>query len=246
MEWIDTALVIRVGKFKEADQWVRLLTVNRGLVTAFAFGGSRSRKRFAGCLDLFNLLEVMAATSKTGSYLNLVETSLLEGPDRLRRDWQRQGLAMNCIRFLEKLGQSLDNSQATFNLTRQLFSLLENSEQYPALTSILFRFRLASEQGFRLDLANCARCGEPLAWHKNVALQVSRGKALCGKCAGQKAKYLYLDQEALDVLSKVQEYSPELWSDFQLSPEQWRKVSRLIDAFISYHLDHNPDSPGNL
>lgn len=56
MEWTDTALVLHVGRFREADLWVRLLAPGQGLVTAFAFGGSKSRRRFTGCLDVFNLI----------------------------------------------------------------------------------------------------------------------------------------------------------------------------------------------
>ena len=54
MEWSDTALVLGVGRFRESDLWLRMLTRRHGIVSAFAFGGSRSRKRFCGCLDLFN------------------------------------------------------------------------------------------------------------------------------------------------------------------------------------------------
>ena len=36
-EWTDTALVLHVGKFRETDLWIRLLALEQGLITAFAF-----------------------------------------------------------------------------------------------------------------------------------------------------------------------------------------------------------------
>ena len=45
MQWTDEAVVLRIGKFRETDLWVRFLSREKGLVTAFAFGGSRSRRR---------------------------------------------------------------------------------------------------------------------------------------------------------------------------------------------------------
>ena len=86
MQWTDDALVLRIGKFREADLWVRILAREKGLVTAFAFGGSRSRRRFTGCLDVFNRIRVSAAYSRDGRFLNLQEATLLAGPERLRRE----------------------------------------------------------------------------------------------------------------------------------------------------------------
>ncbi|MDR2726763.1 MAG: recombination protein O N-terminal domain-containing protein, partial [Deltaproteobacteria bacterium] len=110
MEWTDTALVLRVGRFRETDLWVRLLARRRGLISAFAFGASRSRRRFPGCLDLLNVIRVRAKDTRGGAYLNLEEGTLLEGPRRLRQDWRRLGMLMNCVRFLEALGVNPENA----------------------------------------------------------------------------------------------------------------------------------------
>ena len=144
MQWTDDALVLRVGKFREADLWVRLLARERGLVTAFAFGGSRSRRRFTGCLDVFNRIRASAAYSRDGRFLNLQEATLLAGPERLRRDWRRQGMAANCVRFLEAMGVPPDNAGASYALMHGMLELLENEESVPAVMPVLFRFRLAA------------------------------------------------------------------------------------------------------
>ncbi len=47
-EWIDYALVLRIGHFRENDLWLKLLCRKRGLLTLFAFGGSKSKRRFCG------------------------------------------------------------------------------------------------------------------------------------------------------------------------------------------------------
>lgn len=238
MEWTDTALVLHVGRFREADLWVRLLAPERGLFTAFAFGGSRSRRRFTGCLDAFNVIRARASSSRNGRFLNLEEASLLEGPSRLRSDWRRQGVAANCLRFLEALGVPPDGAAVSFDLTRSLLGLLENAAEVPDALPLLFRFRLASEQGYAPDLGVCSSCGAPLeggAW-----FLVGDGVAVCPDChargAGRGTASLALEAAALDVLRKVQEYSPELWDGFTLSPELWRQIGRLVDAFVRYHL----------
>ena len=95
MEWADQAVVLRIGHFRESDLWLKLLCRGRGLLTLFAFGGSRSRRRFCGCLDVLNTLQCRVKTSGRENFLNLEEAVLLSGPQCLRGNWQRMGLAAN-------------------------------------------------------------------------------------------------------------------------------------------------------
>lgn len=62
-----------------------------GIVSAFAFGGSRSRKRFCGCLDLFNELQISTKTTRNGMYLSLQEGNLIRGPQRLQDGLESAG-----------------------------------------------------------------------------------------------------------------------------------------------------------
>ncbi len=236
MEWTDTALVLHVGRFREADLWVRLLALEQGLVTVFAFGGSRSRRRFTGCLDVFNVIRARVTASRDGQFLNMQESTLLEGPERLRRDWRRQGMAANCVRFMEALGVPPDASPFSFSLLRELLGLLENEERPPELAPLFFRFRLAAEQGYAPDLRGCFRCGKPLDSFERAYVLVGEGLACCPDCRPRGGMSLALGQESLDVLRKVQEYSPSRWAALEPSPDSRREAGRLIDAFVRYHL----------
>lgn len=236
MEWTDTALVLHVGKFRETDLWIRLLALEQGLITAFAFGGSRSRRRFAGCLDVFNVIQTHVISSRDGQFLNMQESTLLEGPDRLRRDWRRQGMAANCVRFVEALGVPPGSAAESFSLLREVLGLLENEASPPEPAPLFFRFRLAAEQGYAPDLRSCFRCGASLDSQDKAYFLVGEGVACCPSCRPHGGMSLALGQESLDVLRKVQEYSPQRWAELDPSPDSRREAGRLIDAFVRYHL----------
>ncbi|WP_298068085.1 DNA repair protein RecO [uncultured Mailhella sp.] len=236
MQWTDDAIVLRAGTFREIDLWVRVLTRSRGLLTAFAFGGRRSHRRFTGCLDAFNVIRANLDASRDGRFLDLKEATLLRGPERLRRDWRRQGAAANCIRFLEALGVPPDNARTSYELISELFALLDGEADVPAIVPVLFRFRFAAEQGYAPELSECSRCGRTLSGGGEVHFLVSDGVFVCSSCRRSGDMSLALGQEALDVLTKVKEYSPGSWNALNPSAESGRQVSRLIDAFVRYHL----------
>ena len=235
MEWTDTALVLRVGRFRETDLWINMLTKDRGLVSAFAFGGSKSRKRFCGCLDLLNVIRVRAKHSRKGPFLNLEEGSLLSGPQRLRTDWTRMGMLMNCVRFLEALGVAPDGAEAAFALMQQLFVLLEEAPDVHAALPTLFRLRLASDQGYVPDFSVCGVCGKRFDTNTGARFQLAEGHVACAACA-QSAEGILLRPEVHALLCAIQATPPEAWNQLAREAGQLRECLCLVDDFIQYHL----------
>ncbi len=237
MEFTERMIVLRVGKFKEADLWVRLLSPSRGVLSAFAFGGSRSRRRFSGCLDQFNEVLFHIKGSRSGGYLNLEEGTLMAGPQRLRRDWPRLGLAINCAKFLEAFGIGREGSEQAWNLFHNLLSVLEQAAAIPELLPLFFRFRLASDQGYALDFSRCSACGLGFDQTPGAFLALSGGYLVCADCAsGTNGPMFGLGKESLDALSHILEYTPDAWGGITLPPQSRRECSRAVDAFIQYHV----------
>ena len=240
-EFTDTVLILRVGKFRETDLWVRFLSPSRGIFSAFAFGGSRSRRRFTGCLDLFNEVMFRIQVTRGGLYHALQEGTLMRGPDRLRRDWRRLGPAMNCLKFLEAFNVAPDGALAAHTLFSGVLALLEDEATPPADLPVLFRARLAFDQGYALPLSACARCGAAFAGNRHGVLLVREGVFHCQQCAERRvgADILTLRHETLDALAYVQEYPPSLWRDgalADLTPAGRRECARIVDAFLEHHV----------
>lgn len=236
MEFTEQGLILRTGRFREADLWVRFLARGRGVVSTFAFGGSRSRRRFCGCLDLFNVVLFSAKSTRGGTYLALQEATLLRGPDRLRRDWRRCGIAANCLRFVEALGTGPDGSNSALALTLDTLDLLEGVETVPDLLPLLFRARFAFEQGYAPRIDQCANCGAIPDEERKMRFLVREGLLFCPSCQPPAGPYVEVSRETLDALRFVQDNSPLLWPELRLSPSGRRECSRAVDGFIQYHI----------
>jgi DNA repair protein RecO (recombination protein O) len=236
MEWTDRALVLHVGRFREADMWVRLLTRRQGVLTAFAFGGSRSRRRFCGCLDIGNSILCRVTRTRAGAYLALQEASLLQGLRRLRTDGQRLGLAMNCLRFLEILDIQGEEAHKAFALAEDLLRLLEEDLPPPPLLALLFRLRVASDQGFAPFLHSCSRCGREARPDEDWQFLLDQGGLRCPDCRATGRYALDLAFAGLSFLRTVQSSAPHLWDASRLNPAVRRQCGRVVDAFVQYHL----------
>ncbi len=238
MEWNDSAIVLQTGRFREADMWLRIFSQKRGLMTVFAFGGSRSRRRFCGCLDVLNTISCRVKSSRGGQYLVLEEGTLQHGPQRLRHDLGRVGMLMNCIKFLEAFGVSQDGAAAGYALLQEFFVLFEGENRPHSLYPVLFRLRMASEQGFAPAWHTCTVCGEALT-HRESIFHMDAGSAHCVQCESRRNSLAYsvhLSAEVLSVLQKVERAPAHEWDIFSLSAQDRQRCFRAIDGFVQFHL----------
>jgi DNA repair protein RecO (recombination protein O) len=236
MEFSERMLVLQVGKFREADMWVRLLSPSRGILVAFAFGGSRSRRRFAGCLDIFNHIGVHVKTAPGKQYFALQEGVLIEGVSRLRRDARRFGMAVNCVRFLQSFGIVPEGAEKAHFLMRETLRALEGRADVPRLLPVFFRARLAFDQGYALELAHCARCGGSLSG-KPARLLIRAGRAACPACARISSDYsLPLGPDTVSALQALHVLSPGDWAGPELPAPATGEFAEAVDAFIRYHV----------
>lgn len=232
-------VVLRLRHFRESDIWLKVLGKEQGTARLFAFGGAKSRRRFCGCLDIFNTLLCRVRSSKDGKFLYLDEASLLDGPRTLRSDWKRMGMANNCLRFLEAFDISSEYSLESFSLVNDMKATLESRMPVSCLFPFFFRFRFASIMGFAPNLAACAICGKKI--ENESFFGVDEGQLCCPDCNatyGFSKRYFNfrLSGSGLDLLRAVQQNSPSLWPKDDLSPSIRRVCGQIIDAFIQYHL----------
>lgn len=240
MEFNDRVLILRVGRFRETDLWVRFLSPKRGLISAFAFGGSRSKRRFSGCLDLFNEVLFSVKTTRNGMYNALQEGVLVRAPRALRDDWRRMGVAVNCSKFVEAFGIAPDGAAKAYALLTEMLELFEE-EQPTANFPLLFRAKMAFDQGYAVDLVRCSQCGLPLAGSSRLGFHVREGSFFCASCLEKERgrNFLPVGHETLDALTHVQEYSPIRWTGgalSALSPRGQRDCAQVVDAFIEHHV----------
>ncbi len=241
----DTALILRVGKFREYDAWVRLLTRQHGICTVFAFGASKSRKRFAGCLDTLNLVNVTIEKSRKKDFLQLQEASLLTA-SALRTDWRLLGIATNCLRFIEAVEIAPETSVGSYDFINAFFESLSPYHEHHGKSAHLpplFRFKLASIQGYAPHIHSCVRCNANFDESKEykAVFSVQEGGVLCEECAynsfATSSMHIPLSKATLHFLQKVQTQNVSTWLEDDIPLPIINEYGKIIDAFVQYHLN---------
>ncbi len=238
-EWKEQAIILRIGHFRETDLWIKALLAKQGLCTLFAFGGAKSKKRFCGCLDIFNTISCRIRVSRTGEFFNLQEAELLEAPRMLRQDWRGMGMAMNCLLFTEAVGIGPESAPGCFNLLEDLRQAFEaNGGRYP-MYPIFFRMRMAAALGFAPDFQKCGRCGIPV--NGEGYFFINDGALRCPACVA-KTDFVSswnirrLDFFSLEFLRHIQKEMPTGWNSDQFLKADARKCCQAIDGFVQYHI----------
>lgn len=240
-EWTDDAIVLRMGHFNEAHAWLRVLASRHGLLTLFAFGAVKSRRRFCGCLDNFNILSCHVKSSFKSGYFALQEASLVKAPRNLRSNWRNMGLAANCISFLQHMEIDAECANPCFQLVEELRDYLEMREDASILVPQYFRLRLAALLGYAPRFGQCGKCGREMGQEGGFFLP-GEGGIFCHNCLSempplQKRGGIRLENGALRHLALVERTNPECWEDGHLARYDRRACAQAIQSFVEFHLD---------
>ncbi len=234
MESTDRALILKTGKFREHDVWVRFLSASRGVQTAFAFGGSRSRRRFGGCLEPFSQVVFKVGSNKTGTYQVLSEGSLVKSFNGVRGDHRKMGLAANCLKFVDSIKLDTDSARNIYELLLDTLKVIDEKEP-DDFFPLLFRAKVAFEQGFRPDFTICSQCGKPLFGNHQSGFDVEKGTVRCNECDFG-AKGLPVGSSTLRMLSWIQDTGPSNWTSLEVPSDVRGECFKVMDRFMAYHL----------
>jgi DNA repair protein RecO (recombination protein O) len=237
VDFTDKALILRVGRFRESDVWVRLMTPSRGVLQAFAFGGSRSRRRFCGCLDTFNQVLFTFRGSRGGQYLYLAEGTLLAAHAGLRVDPSRLGVARNCADFFELVSLGPAGSGRAYALLSDTLAAVSDGAAAGGLFPVYFRARLAFDQGFLPPLWICGACGGQLPDVGEARFDLRGGRLYCPDCAGAaQGAFLPCGGETSLLARAVMERGPKDWKALNAGPAARREFFDIVDRFVRFHL----------
>jgi DNA repair protein RecO (recombination protein O) len=233
------ALVLRSADVGESDRILHLLVPECGRLTAVAKGARRSRRRFAGTLDLFNHLRVEVDRRHARSLARLEQATLIEAFTPLRAQAAR--FALGCY-LLELVGRLAPEGAVRADGARlfsfALAALRCVARRAPdARMRTLLELRALDALGLRPELGRCVRCGAELEGPR-VDFRVPEGGPRCRRCAADRAggPGLQLHLGTLRALELALRLDLERLGRLALPASALREAGDLLRQFQRFHL----------
>lgn len=220
------AIVINNRKYGESDLIVTLLTEEHGVVRGHAKGAMRSRKRFAGSLEPFALVE-LGCVLKPEGLARLEAADIISAHSGIAADLDRINAA-SCLMELAMLVEPPAQERAeAFRLAAAGLKALEEYGRPLELLAV-YIIKYLAVAGFAVHTGTCSECGARLgsggaAYGGGVGL-------VCPKCAHGGAMPISPGLSAFIRSAQATEGSRAV--RLRLTPSAMREFNRFMGAYL--------------
>jgi DNA repair protein RecO (recombination protein O) len=235
------AIVLRRADFGEADRLLTVFTPHRGKLKLVAKGARKPTSRKSGHVELFSIGQFFVAKGRELDIVTQAETTESFLP--LRNDLLRTTYAYYLAELADAFAAERDENRPLFDLLRDGFGWLCIASDGPAelaaslaLVARYYELHLLALVGYQPQLFVCSSCKKPLEPETNY-LSAAEGSVFCKKCGYDRVGLAEISVNALKVLRFLQTRDWETCRLLRLSPASHAEVERIMNHYITYHLE---------
>jgi DNA repair protein RecO (recombination protein O) len=236
------ALILRSVDVGESDRILHLLVPEYGRIAAIAKGARRSRKRFAGTLDLFNHLRISLHRRRGAALARLEQAVLVRHYEPLRCDPARFALGCYLLELLDRLAPEGGAPADLRRLFRFALEALEwlDAEPPDARMRTLLELRALAALGLRPELLRCVRCGKAVdaSGASSIAFLIGEGGPACAACSASAHLGVALPVHlgTLRTLDSALQFPLASLGRIALGGSALAEAARLVTRFLGFHV----------
>jgi DNA repair protein RecO (recombination protein O) len=238
------AILLRRLDYGDFDLILTFLSLERGKISLIAKSAKKSTKRFAGILELFSLMEVVAGTGK-GRGLAVLQEAALKSPfSTIRNDIRKTAYASYWCELLYKWVEENQKQAPLYYLLKHVLSQLDGGAPAAAEISIFFQMRLLNISGHGPSLRQCGRCRKNLETIEcnPVVFDIAKGAILCDGCASGAGGRIRLSKGTIKQLLWVESGDLKKASRVRFGAQAIKEGLEFLEAFVPYIMGMQPQS----
>lgn len=241
-----SAILLRRIEYGDADLILTLLSEDRGKISVIAKHAKKSRRRFAGILELFSILNIQCRERRRSpkGLAVLEEAQLLEPYAALRANILRTAYASYWAELT--LGWAEDNQplEALYHLLVYALGELAAGKQDAAALNLAFQMRFMALAGLCPNLNFCCVCRTNLEHiHTTVTgFDLPRGGLCCHTCDQALDSSLCLSRGTIKQLQWIADGDLARIERIRFSATALNEAQIFLETFVPYHLGRVPRS----
>ena len=238
------AILLRRMDYGDFDVIITFFTLQRGKLSLIAKSAKKSTKRFAGILELFSVLEVVAGTSRGKGLAVLQEAVLKEPFSAIRSDFKKAAYASYWAELIYNWIEENFKQVSLYCLFEHVLSELDSGRTAAAILNILFQMRFLEISGHRPNLHHCSQCRTELENIKQdkIIIDSQRGGILCNNCRSGSLSRTSLGKGTLKQLLWVERGDLAKATRVKFSEPALQEGTEFLEEFVCYHLGKQPRS----
>jgi len=240
-----SAIVLRRINYGDNDLILSLITPDRGRQSAIAKSAKKSRKRFAGILEPFSVLDVVLTFGRGKKGLPILKEAVLSHPfQSIAADVLKAAYASYWAELVDSWLEDASADTAMYRLLGNALNYLDTDKMPAADLSVLFQIRFISSAGYAPDLMSCSGCGKGLddMVPNRVSFSIRKGSLICDACSPRFQKGILLSKGTIRQLLWMSGGNMAKASKMRLSATAREESISLLERFIPYHLGRQPKS----
>jgi len=161
------------------------LTPNRGKIAVMAKSAKKSKKRFAGTLEPFAVLEIVySCPGRRRGLPILQEASLVHPFTAIRGNVLKTAYASYWAQLITEWTEQDIKEPSLFELYTYALAEMDRGEQLPDTLSVLFQIRFLDLAGLAPSLDGCLVCETSIddTGERRIYFDLARGGVLCAAC----------------------------------------------------------------
>ncbi len=238
------AILIRRIDHGDFDLIITFFSLTQGKTTVIAKNAKKSRKRFAGILELFSLVQIVLKSPKRGGLPVLLEASLQHPFSNIRGNVHKMAYASYWAEILNIWLEEKQAQPLVFQLFRFCLKALDADLMENETVSIIFQIRFLLLAGLFPNFAQCAACRIEV---ENINtdrffFDLEKGSILCQGCSTSRLGQFVLSRGTLKQLLWARDSELTCIARLKFSRAAVSESLKLVEAFIPYHLGREPRS----
>lgn len=238
------AVLLRRIDYGDFDLILTLLSLQRGKISLIAKSAKKSTKRFAGVLELFSLMEVVASAGKGRGLPVLQEATLISPFSAIRNDINKTAYASYWCELINNWVEENQKQVRLFYLLKHALNQLDRGESAAAQISLLFQMQLLHLTGHSPNLKQCGRCRKDLEiiQPNQVVFDIAKGAILCDGCSPGAGGRIRLSKGTLKQLIWLETGNLQKASRIRFGTQALQEALEFLEAFVPYAMGVQPKS----